>query len=167
MLLDKLLSNLSVQVEPFALCTISEGWRLHLPGPPRLLFHFILEGSGTLYGPRGDAHPIAPMHLAVIPIGAKHVLEPLGDIHSELRIDAPPAGEQVCRIVAGSAEQPDLIVGCGLVSVRYGPSLDLFDHLHDTLCVDMSSAPDMRVAFEGILAECLAPLGCTTFQRFL
>jgi len=153
MLIDKLLSNLSVHVEPFALCMISEGWRLHLPGPPLLLFHFVLEGSGTLYGPRGDAHPMFPSHLAVVPIGAKHTLESLGDIHSELRIDAPPAGEQVCRIVAGSTEQPHLIVGCGLVTVRYGPSLDLFDHLHDTLSVDLSGVPEMRSAFEGILAE--------------
>ena len=41
MLLEKLLSNLTVHVEPFALCTVSEGWRLHLPGPPGLLLHFV------------------------------------------------------------------------------------------------------------------------------
>jgi AraC-like DNA-binding protein len=142
MLLDKLLSNLSVHVEPFALCIMSEGWRLHLPAPPGLLFHFVLEGNGTLYGPRRDAHPIAPLCLAVVPAGAKHVLE-----------DAPPSGEQVCRIVAGSEEQPDLVVGCGIVSVRYGPSLDLFDHLQDVLAVDLSSVPEARAAFQGILAE--------------
>jgi AraC-like DNA-binding protein len=153
MLLDKLLSNLSVHVDPFALCTMSEGWRLHLPGPPGLLFHFVLEGNGVLYGPRNDPHPIAPLYLAVVPTGARHVLESSGDIHDELRIDAPPSGEQVCKIVAGSSEQADLVVGCGIVKVRYGPSLDLFDHLHDVLAVDLSSAPEARAAFQGILAE--------------
>lgn len=153
MQLDKLLSNLSVHVDPFALCTMSEGWRLHLPGPPGLLFHFVLEGNGILYGPRSDAHPIAPLYLAVVPIGAKHVLESSGEIHDELRIDAPPTGDQVCEIVAGSSSQADLIVGCGIVKVRYGPSLDLFDHLHDVLAVDLSSVPEALNTFQGILAE--------------
>jgi AraC-like DNA-binding protein len=153
MLLNKLLSNLSVHVEPFALCTMSKGWRLCLPGPPGLLFHFVLEGTGVLYGPRKDVHPIHPLHLAVVPAGAKHVLESSGDIREELRIDAPPSGEQVCHIVAGSTDEPDLVVGCGIVNVRYGPSLDLFDNLHDVLAVDMSSVPEALTAFKGILAE--------------
>lgn len=153
MLLNKLLSNLSVHVKPFAICTLTEGWRLHLPGPAGLLFHFVLEGKGVLYGPRGDAHPIAPMHLSVVPIGAKHVLESAGDYRGELRIDAPPAGGQVCQIVAGSSDQADLVVSCGIVSVRYGPSLDLFDHLNEVLAVDLSSVPQALSAFQGIMAE--------------
>ena len=153
MLLNKLLSNLSVHVDPFAICTLSEGWRLHLPGPPGVLFHFVMEGGGVLYGPRSDAHPIAPLYLAVVPAGAKHALESSGDIRDELRIDAPPSGEQVCEIVAGSSDRPDLVVGCGIVKVRYGPSLDLFNHLHDVLAVDLSSIPEARSAFEGIFAE--------------
>ncbi len=153
MLVEKLLSNLSVYVKPFALCTVDEGWRLHLPGPSGLLFDFVLQGEGMLYGPNNDAHPIFPGHLAVVPIGAKHVLESSGDIHDELRIDAPPPGDQVCRIAAGSNDQPDLIVGCGIVSVRYGPSLDLFEHLQDVLTVDMSSVPETFNVYQGILAE--------------
>lgn len=153
MLLNKLLSNLSVHVKPFAICTLSEGWRLHLPGPSGLLFHFVLEGNGVLYGPRGDAHPLAPMHLSVVPIGAKHILECSGDFRDELRIDTPPSGGQVCQIVAGTSEQADLVVSCGIVSVRYGPSLDLFDHLNEVLAVDLSSVPQALSAFQGIMAE--------------
>jgi len=153
MLLDKLLSNLSVHVDPFALCTVSDGWRVCLPGPPGLLFHFVLEGNGMLYGPCGEAHPVAPLHLAVVPAGAKHALETGADIRDELRIDTPPSGEQVCQIVAGSRDRADLVVGCGIVKVRYGPSLDLFDHLHDVLAVDLSSVPEALPAFQGILAE--------------
>jgi AraC-like DNA-binding protein len=153
MLIDKLLSNLSVHVDPFALCTLSDGWRLHLPGPPGLLFHFVLEGSGVLYGPRSDPNPIAPLHLAVVPAGAKHILEAQGEIRDELRIPEPPSGEQVCEIIAGDGDHADLVVGCGIVKVRYGPSLDLFDHLHDVLAVDLSSVPEALDAFRGIFAE--------------
>ena len=153
MLLNKLLSNLTVHVDPFAICSLSEGWRLHLPGPPGLLIHFVLEGNGVLYGPRGDAHPIAPLFLSVVPAGAKHILESSGNFRDELRIDVPPSGEQVLHIVAGSSEQADLVVACGIVRIRYGPSLDLFEHLHDVLAVDLSSVPEALVAFQGIFAE--------------
>lgn len=153
MILDKLLSNLSVHVKPFAICSISKGWRLHLPGPPALLLHFTMEGSGTLYGPNGDAHPISPMHLSIVPIGAKHTLESTGPFTDELRIDAPPPGEQVCEIVAGSGDDAELVVACGLVNVSYGPSLDIFDHLHEVLSVDLSEVPEALTAFKGILHE--------------
>jgi len=153
MLLDKLLSNLSVHVDPFAICTLSDGWRVRLPGPPGLLFHFVLEGTGMLLGPHGDAHSIAPLSLGVVPAGAKHVLECSGDISDELYIPSPPSGEQVCQIVAGSADRSALVVGCGIVSVRYGPSLDLFDHLHDVLHVDLSSVQEAPIIFRGILDE--------------
>ena len=33
-----------------------------------------------LYGPRGDAHPIKPMDLSVVSIGARRVLVSTGDI---------------------------------------------------------------------------------------
>lgn len=153
MLLEKLLSNLSVHVEPFALCTMSDGWRLDLPGPPGLLLHFGLVGEGRLYGPRNDAHPFGPQYLAVVPAGAEHALETGREIQHRMRIEGLPRDEPVCRVVAGSTAAPDLVVACGMVNVRYGPSLDLFRHLNDVLSVDLSSAPAVRTAFEGILAE--------------
>ena len=52
MLLDKLLSNLAVHVEAFALCQLSKGWRLCLPGPPQVMLHFVLKGEGIYSGPR-------------------------------------------------------------------------------------------------------------------
>jgi len=124
-----------------------------MPGPPGLLFHYVLDGEGILYGPRGDPHPFTRAHLAVVPAGAKHALESVGDIRNQLRIDSPPTGQQVCEIVAGSSEQADIIVGCGIVKVWYGPSLDLFDQLHDVLAVDLSSGPEASFAFQGIMDE--------------
>jgi AraC-like DNA-binding protein len=153
MLLDKLLSNLSVHVRPFAICSLTNGWRLHLPGPTGLLLHFVLEGEGTLYGPKGDAHRLSPMHLAVVPSGAKHIMETTGELTEELRIDSPPPSGQVYDIVAGSKDRADLVIGCGLIDVRYGSSMDLFSHLTEILSVDLSSAPQALTAFRGIMDE--------------
>ena len=90
MLLDKLLSNLAVHVEPFALCTLSAGWRLRLPAPPDAMIHFVLQGHGAVRGPDNDPHSLAPLWLAVVPHGAAHALESGTNVQSERRIDTPP-----------------------------------------------------------------------------
>ncbi len=168
MLLDKLLSNLAVHVEPFALCTLSTGWRLCLPGPPGVMFHFVLQGSGAVRGPDSHAIPLAPSSLVVVPAGAKHVLESSGEVQHEKRIDTPPGGGAVCRLVAGSSEDPELIIACGVVSVRYGQSLGLFDHLREVLVVDLSNMPQVLTAFQGILAEQSRPgVGSTAMTAAL
>jgi transcriptional regulator GlxA family with amidase domain len=46
-----------------------------------------------------------------------------------------------------------MIVACGLVKVRYGAVLGLFDELKDVLVEDLSDIPQVRSAFKDILAE--------------
>ena len=46
-----------------------------------------------------------------------------------------------------------MIVACGLVRVRYGAALGLFDNLGDILVEDLSDIPQVRSAFREILAE--------------
>lgn len=150
---DKLLSHLNIDVEPFALCLLSEGWRLRLPGPPKVLLHFVLKGSGAVLGPENDKHPLVPGSLSVVPIGAVHALESSGTVQKERRIDAPPKGEAICRLIAGSPQDASLIVACGLVMVRYGETLGLFDRLQELLAVDLSETPEVSTAFQGILTE--------------
>jgi AraC-like DNA-binding protein len=155
--LDELLTNLAVEVDPFALCMVSSGWRLNLPGPPEVLLHFVLQGSGSVLGPKGEPNPVGPYWLGIVPKGAVHALVPAGRISHEQRITSPPAGEGVPRLIAGPSETPDLIVACGLVRVQYGGSLGLFDHLHEVLAVDLSDSPQVRASFQGILAEQTLP----------
>jgi AraC-like DNA-binding protein len=152
-LLDKLLANLTVEVEPFALCHVSAGWRLRLPGPPRPLLHFVLQGTGAVLDPHDTPQPLAPHWLSVVPVGAKHALVCGSAVQNEVRIDAPPPGEPVCRFVAGTPASAELVVACGLVSVRYGPSIGLFDHLRQVLAIDLSEHPEVAAAFRGIMAE--------------
>jgi AraC family transcriptional regulator, activator of mtrCDE len=153
MLLDKLLSHLAVHVEPFALCMLGLGWRLWLPGPPETMLHFVLKGDGAVRGTGDEGHRLGSLSLVIVPAGVRHALEAGDRVESELRIDAPPAGQPVHRIVAGSPENPYLVIACGVVSVRYGQALGLFDHLREMLTVDLSSAPQVGNSFQSILEE--------------
>lgn len=153
MLVDRLLANLSVRVEPFVLCQLSSGWRMHLPGPPGVMLHYVLKGRGAVRGPDGKSHPIAKSWLVVVPSGVVHVLETGAKIRDEVRIAAALARPPMRTITAGPATAPELVIACGVIDVRYGRSLGLFDRLREVLVVDLSGISLVEAAFDGIFAE--------------
>jgi AraC-like DNA-binding protein len=153
MLLDKLLDYVVVHVEPFATCLINSGWRLNLPGPPNVMFHFVMQGSGVLRVPDGRTYPMERFSLAVVPRDAKHTLACGVDTPSELTIESPPTGAGIVKVVTGAASSAEFQVACGMVNVTYGDSLGLFRRLDEVIVADLSGFPQVRGAFEGILDE--------------
>ena len=152
MLLDKLLRNISVHVEPFATCLLDAGWRLRLPGPSDVMFHFVLQGNGFVREPGGQLHRLERFYLAVVPKGTAHALECGPEIRSERVIEAPPTSEGVVRILAGDGPA-DLRIACGLVRINYGDSLGLFQRLRHVLVADLSAFAQIRFLFGSLLAE--------------
>ena len=153
MQLDKILSNLYIRVEPFALCLVCDGWRLHLPGPPQVMLHFVLKGKGSIIGPDATQQNVSACGLIVVPSGAIHTLEPSGPINYEKRIESPPTDRPICELVAGPCKDPNFVVACGVVHVTYGQSMELFSHLKHILVADMAENPRVAETFQGILAE--------------
>ena len=151
--MDRLLQRLSVEVEPFAVCSISSGWRLQLPGPPDVMLHFVLEGTGRLRLDDAEQMPLYPYTLAVVPHGVVHSLDS-GTVTTDhvVRSGERAAGE-VAQFVAGPVEETDFRVACGLIQVTYGDTLALFRYLPKTTVVDLSAFPQVRAAFESIMAE--------------
>lgn len=155
--LDRLLSHLTVDVEPFALCTLSNGWRLRLPPPTDAVLHFVLEGSGIVRGAGDLAIPIQPFSLAVVPRQSPHALEAGQHVDPGQTVDAAPDASGRNNFVAGSDERPNLLVACGGIQARYGDSMELFGQLPEVTVVDLSHFPQVSSAFEGILAEEQSP----------
>ena len=48
MLLDRLLDNIGIGVEPFAICHVHRGWRLEMTGVGEVHLHFVVEGHGAV-----------------------------------------------------------------------------------------------------------------------
>lgn len=151
-LFDRLLSNLDIHVEPFTVCLLSDGWRMHLPANTSVLLHYVFQGRGTLRGPRGNPSPVGPYWMVVVPPRISHSLE-VGVVRHERRFGPPPPGQAVpASLVAGDESAPQLVAACGLVEVGYG-SQGMFDQLRYVLAVDLSGSPEVRTAFEGIMEE--------------
>lgn len=151
-ILERYLANLSVEVEPFALCLLESGWRLTLPGPPCEMLHFVVEGHGWLIGPDGAKIRIGPGWLIVIPQGARHSLDTRENSEHELKIECTPAGPPVHHIIAGDGPV-EMKVGCGTLNVRYGEAMGLFDHLTEVLAVDLSGVQGVAALFEALIDE--------------
>lgn len=151
--LDRLLSSVTIHVEPFALCLLDAGWTLRLPEAPVVTFHFVLEGEGVLRGPGREAHMLGRFNLAVVPRDAAHSLE-CGAKPTQVRsIRGPSQATGIMELQAGDSGAPELRVACGRVRVEFGDSLGLFEHLREVIVADLSPHPQARSAFEAILAE--------------
>lgn len=152
--LNQVLARLSVGVEPFAICTVRAGWRLRLPPPPDAMLHFVLEGTGSVRGgPNDPPVPIYPYCLAVVPQQSPHALECGTPVTNETVIETVPESASVHQIEAGSGTGAALLIACGLVHASYGDALGLFGRLPGLVVADLSHYPQVRGAFEGIMAE--------------
>ncbi len=152
-ILERYLANLSVEVEPFAVCLLDHGWRLTLPGPPRAMLHFVVRGEGWLSSPDGTHKPFGQNWVIVVPTGKVHSLETKEQFDHELKITSAPSGPPVHYIEAGEGHPFEMMVGCGTLNVRYGEALDIFDHLTELLIVDMSAIPEVPGLFKMLIDE--------------
>jgi len=152
-ILERYLSNLSVEVEPFAICLLDRGWRLSLPGPPCAMLHFVVEGNGWLSSNDGTHTQIGQNWVAVIPTGTAHSLETKEHCDNELTIPCIPDGPPVHYISAGEDGPPEMMIGCGTLNVRFGEALGLFDHLTEMLVVDLSYIPGVSNLFKLMIDE--------------
>lgn len=152
-ILERYLANLSIEVEPFAVCLLDRSWRLSLPGPPCAMLHFVVSGNGWLSCKDGTHKQIGKNWVIVIPTGTAHSLETKEDWEHELKISCLPDEPPVHYILAGDFGPPDMTVGCGTLNVRYGEALGLFDHLKDLLIIDLSEIPGMSSLFKIMMDE--------------
>ena len=152
-MLDRYLKNLSIEVEPFALCKLDAGWRLGLPAPPVAMLHFVVQGKGWIISEKGGRQAVGANWLAVIPAGLAHSLETWQTVENELIIDCTPDGPPVHKIYACGRGPLEMVVGCGTLKICYGQAFGLFDHLESTLIVDLSSIPAVPLLYQAILAE--------------
>ncbi len=150
MRLDRLLDNLSLAIEPFALCEVATGCELPVEPVPSATLHFVMSGSGVVrYGSRET--PFAPKNLIVVPPGLDHVVVAL-DSADPLEQPSFPEGLERKQALGLNGE-PDLRIACGRVTARFGDGPKLFARLHEPLVVDFTGTDQMDFVFSQLLTE--------------
>lgn len=150
-MLEKLIANLELQVEPFALCDIRDGWRLALARPGAVVVHFSLSGGGTLEF-AGRRVEIGPGTLVVIPSTLAHVVATPG-ASNEVGANARdlPSGT-LERVLIGD-DAPGFVMACGRVEATYGGVTALFDRFDEPLIFDFGDSEQLPALFEALLRE--------------
>jgi len=151
---DTLLLHLDARVEAFAMCEVSEGWRLDLGPMPTTLLHYVISGTGRL---AGHPEPLAPGSLIVVPAGVGHQLQAPGrsiKVHDGMS-DFRALTEGLLRISAGNS--PDLRTACATVMTRYLHHLDLFSGIDTPLVFDLNAAGRSPAIFDNLVTELRAP----------
>lgn len=170
MLLERLLDNLAVHVEPFARCEVASGCCLELRDLGWVTLHFVLQGEGAVLAGRGRSHPLRPGTLAVIPARMPHRIQN-GDGHDVtsatgtgrrdqaglLRYVAGPADPETATQGDGHLTGDGLVIACGELQALFGQGIGLFDLLTEPVVVDLSTNEDIMTTFRRMLEESEQP----------
>lgn len=153
MLLDKLFDNLALNVDPFATCRLSDGWRLRLPCRDWVTLHYTLHGDGELKLGSGEVLSIPANSLAVMPPNLVHAVQ-CGTVANEIGVDGQGDPEApLCELVAGTLDAVALTIACGRIQVSYAGGMGLFDHLRQAIVLDFDQNPAMRRIFKTLIDE--------------
>lgn len=160
MLLERLIRNLAVTIEPFALCEVGRGCKLELANAEQVTVHFVLTGSGSLRA-SGQTVGFGPGTLIMVPHDVPQLLaaddQPLdGERDETLAEGSQHSGAlpDLHRLRAlGQADQADVVVVCGRINARFNDGPALFGHLTDPLALDFSDSEEMTYLFGQVLRE--------------
>jgi hypothetical protein len=166
MLLERLLDNLAVHVEPFARCHVASGCSLRLAGFGWATFHFVLRGEGELRTHDGGAEPLRPGTLAVMPARMPHAIHQ-GDEQQVTSRDAAATDAAGLSLFVATPDDPgtntgergadDMVIVCGELQALFAQGLGLFDLLTEPVVVDLSDSEEMMTTFRRMLDESQRP----------
>lgn len=126
---DKILRLIDVQLQAFSPCVIEENGALDCPPADATLFHFVIEGEGTLECEHGR-YPLKPGNVIIVPKDLAKRLEGPGGPHSVTGCDeSAMLARRAGKIVTPREGSSDLLLGTGAVFVGLGGAMDLFGHL--------------------------------------
>lgn len=157
MLLERLLENLALDLEAFALCRVAPGWRLRLPPLDWVTFHFVVQGRGEGREAGGEWRTLAPGSVLLVPPHLGHSLRCGAPPHAEEETAPSRSWAGLPEHLAGPEEVTGLVVVCGRARVLYGGGLGVFDHLRESLLLDFAGEPTVATLFETMLGEVRRP----------
>lgn len=152
--LEKLLSAFDVEVDPFAICDVRQGWRLDLAGQGCVTVHFALQGAGLLRLGDGAPVPFEPNTIILIPRAMTQSIA----THGAER--ACTGDETTCvslseglRWLQAGVGAPDIVMACGRVRATYGEGTGVFDLLNQPIIESFPPDHAIQHAFKALLSE--------------
>jgi len=157
---DALLAAVSVEIEAFAICQISEGVRLIVPPIEMIVVHYVLEG--TLHVTVGDDETVeaGPGSMLIVPPERTQQLATSTDalMNKGAFEVCTPVREGILVIDATDGKvEPTLRIACGAVLPNPLGSFGPLKTLARPVIEDLSNYPVVSTSFATMLEEIKAP----------
>jgi AraC family transcriptional regulator, activator of mtrCDE len=157
-LLETLLTDLDVCVEPFALCDVHGRWEATLGKKGFASVHYVLKGRGTISVRNGTELSVKEGSMVIIPAGVRLWIEPDGaaaqGVATAISCQDLPEGWRHVRTGSG---RHGVTLACGAIRVTYQQSVGLFDYLREPIIEDFSDSPEVHRVFAELLREMAEP----------
>lgn len=160
--LDNLIRSLDVKFVSLAECLVTSGYRLDMGSTPNVGIHYNLIGTGQMSVSDGSSVWLAPHTLVVVPPNHTFQLEARHESESDHPI-RPVDGRRhfvmrdgVRRFVAGSVEDPSLVMICGFFTASFSENLDLFASLRAPIVEQFSAGDQIDTRLTEALRELVA-----------
>ncbi|HEX5259271.1 MAG TPA: AraC family transcriptional regulator [Sphingomicrobium sp.] len=155
--LERLVADLRVRLDLFALCEIGADWRLRPGALDFMTCYIVAHGNGFLEIP-GKRSPIGPGTLIVVPPKVSASLSGAGLIMHDIRSDECSAnGADGLLLFAARKSEASLLLGCAsIMAASFGGSLGLFDSLREPLILTAGDAMN-SASMDSFLEELAHP----------
>jgi AraC family transcriptional regulator, activator of mtrCDE len=157
--IDALLETVSVEIEAFAICEISEGVRLVIPPVEMIEVHYVLEGTLHHTVDENESLEAPPGSMLIVPPERlQHLAASSDTVTSRDCYDVCiPVREGMLVVDATDGKEPTLRVACGAVMPNPLGSFGPLTSLTRPVVEDLSDFPVVSAAFAALLEEIKAP----------
>lgn len=149
---DRILSELDIAAEPFALCALEGACSLGMGRVPGATLHYVLGGQGRLSFQGLAPIDLHPGRLVLVPASLHHSLHN----HGLGQIGLPackPAGLDLEEHVARGEGRGNMVVLCSTIRLGLRETHGVIDLLRTPLMLDLGQAPRAEQAMAALVEE--------------
>lgn len=156
---EALLAAVSVEIEAFAICEISEGVRLVIPPGEMIVVHYVLEGTLHHTVDENVSLEARPGTMLIVPPQRlQHLATSSDAVKNKGYFDVcVPVREGILVVDATDGQEPTVRVACGAVIPNPVGSFGPLKSLTRPVVEDLSDYPVVAAAFAALLEEVRHP----------
>jgi len=153
---DRILSELDIRAEPFAVCALEGACSLGLGRTPGATLHYVLGGRGRVTVQSAPPLALAPGRLVLVPASRRHSLTNEGGAQIGLPA-CEPAGLDLERHIAMGRGSGNMVVLCSRISLGLRDTHGLIDLLRAPLSMDVAGSQIAAGAMHALMGEMTRP----------
>jgi len=156
--IERLLTAFHVEVEPFAICDVRDGWRMDLDEFGFVTVHYVLSGHGAIEIGRDRPFEFGPDTIIIVPRGLPQKIATPGARHAsggeETQCLPLPAG---LRWLTAGSGAPGIVMARGRIRATYGAATGIFDLLDRPIAEAFGAEHPIHHSFQALLVELSNP----------